>query len=102
MSNVAVREYRIVRYTSFNEWEGLREAGTDFALHQNANLLNANRPHSTRSARDLKSSVLDVLSKEDIEDALRFMSSIIASAAHGHIFASTYCSSDRSRVPLSS
>lgn len=77
MLMVAMREYCVVKDTSFNELEDLHKLEIGSTLHQNVNLLLADPLSNTRNARGQASSTHDVLSKEDVNDAVKFMSNIV-------------------------
>lgn len=61
---------------------------TGSTLQRNVNLVEADRPYSTRIASGQNSLARDGFCKENIGDAVSFMSNEMASEAHGHFFCS--------------
>lgn len=45
-------------------------------------------PYSTRTERDQSDSAHSVLSKTNVENAVKLMSNVLASGVHGHLFCS--------------
>lgn len=85
---VAMREYCFLKDTSINELKGLRELKTGSSLHQNLNFVLADLLYITRSARGQSSYAHDVFCKEEIENAVRFMSIVMVPRVHDHFFSS--------------
>lgn len=79
-----MKEYCSVRDSAFSSLEELHDLETG-SLHQNVNLVLANFPYGTHSFRGQASSACDVFCKTSIEDAVRFMSDVVVSRAHGTI-----------------
>lgn len=80
----AMREYCVVKDTSFNELENLHDLETGSALHQNTTLVLADTRDSTCSAQGQMNYAHDAICREEIEDAVRLMGSVMAFGAHGH------------------
>lgn len=80
-----MRYYCLVKDNFFNELLDLHELNTDSALHQNVNLMRDNPPYNTHSSRGQASSAHYVFFTEEIADPVRFVSSVMAPAAHGHM-----------------
>lgn len=65
MLKLVVKEYCFVKNTSFDDLKDLHGHVTGSALSRNVNLVLANPPCNTRSARDLASSAPDSLCKRE-------------------------------------
>lgn len=81
-----MRTYCFFKDTSVNEPQDLLDLKTGAALRRKVNLMMADHPYSTFSAQDQASSAYNVMCGEDMEDAVRFTSSVMASRAYGHSF----------------
>lgn len=83
---VAARECCFIKNTSLQELQDMHELETDSVSHRNVNLMLADPPYSTCSALGQAPSAHDVFRKENIENALIFMSNVMAPEAHNHLF----------------
>lgn len=83
-----MREYCCITNTSFNGLHDLGEPETGSAVHQDVNLMLGDPAYSTCSARGQASSTHNVFCKDNIENAVRFISNFMTSVAQGPIFRS--------------
>lgn len=73
-----------VTYVYFNDLDTLHEVETDSVQHQTVSPMLGKSRSDSRSAWVQASSAHDVLCKNDIEEALKFMSSFKAPAAYSY------------------
>lgn len=59
---------------------------TGSTLTENVSVVLADPPYNTRSSRSQPNSGQDVISKEDIGDAMKLMSEVMAPGERGHTF----------------
>lgn len=95
-----MKEYCFVWDTASDELEDLYELEKSYALSGEVSIVLFNLQYSSRRARAQASCAHDVVLRSDIENAISFMSSLMAFGAHSHIFASTLCSSTGARASV--
>lgn len=89
---IAMKDHCFVRDAAYNALEDLYELKPSCALSGKVSVVHAASPHRTRKASGQASTDYVVFAKNDVEDALRFISRAMASGAHGFIFFPTLCS----------
>lgn len=85
---IAVSKCCFAKDSTFIELEDLEELESRAALHLNVNLVLADFPYNTCSARGRANFPHIASCKKDIEDAVHFKSNVMTPGAQGHIFCS--------------
>lgn len=83
-----MKEFCLVKDTSFSELGDVRELDRGSALRQNVNLVLNDPPYSTRSTRYQVKAAHDEFFQEYFQNAARIMSTLMAPRGHDHFFRS--------------
>lgn len=82
---LGMRDFGFVRDTSFSYVEDFYELEMGFTQHQKVNLLMAELPHITCSARSQVTLHSRCVLQKKIDDAVKVMSGEVAPQVHGHV-----------------
>lgn len=83
-----MRDSCFVKDTAFDELEDRQELKQSSALYYKMNVVQFDPSYNIRNARAQTSSAHDVLLKKNIKISVSLMDSVMAPAAHDHIFCS--------------
>lgn len=97
---ILLTKYCFARDAAFNELGNLHELRMGWALFEKVYMTLANPPCSTHNARGQASSARSVIAKNGFEDAVSFMSSVMASGPHGHISVLTFSFSNETTASM--
>lgn len=84
----AMNKDRFFQDISFSDLKDEYKLKTGSVFSEKVNLLLANPPRITRSARGPSNSAHEMFSKKIMKESVRVSGSLVATGAHGHIFCS--------------